>query len=74
MIQNTEAAGTAAQSSDAVAGGVWSGVGSFMLTVQVMTGFVNLGLVVVNLVLAVFGLFLMWPRIKKRWREIRDGE
>ncbi len=74
MMQTTEAAGAAAQSSDAVAGSVWSGVGSFMLAVQIMTGFANLGLVVINLILAVFGLFLMWPRIKKRWREIRDGE
>lgn len=62
------------QQSDTVAGAYLASTGGTMLTLQALTGFGSFLLIVVNLMLALGGLFLMWPRIVKRWREIRNPE
>jgi UPF0716 family protein affecting phage T7 exclusion len=64
----------AQQTSDTIAGALQVNVGTIMLAIQVATGFGNLLLIGLNLATVALGLFLMWPRIKKRWREIREGE
>lgn len=56
---------------DAIVGGGMAAAGSIGLTIQLVTDFAHLGVVLINILLGLGGLYLMWPRIRKRWQESR---
>ena len=54
--------------NDPAAGVLAAGGGSVGLFVQAMTSYTNLGVTILNLALAILGLYLIWPKVIKRWR------
>ncbi len=57
--------------TDTVAGGLATVAGSAGLTLQLVTNYANLGAIILNILLALGGLYLLWHRIKKVRREAR---
>jgi uncharacterized iron-regulated membrane protein len=58
--------------TDTLAGATAAAGGSGALTLQLATQYANFGVTVLNIILAVGGLYLMWPKIKKVWRDRRS--
>ena len=46
--------------------------GGAALTLQMLTNYANLGATVLNILLALGGLYLLWKKVKRSWRDDRD--
>ena len=55
--------------NDTVVGLTATGLGTGGLTVQVATQYASLAVIFLNILLALGGLYLLWPRIKKAYGE-----
>ncbi len=55
--------------SDIVVGGLAAAGGATGITFQVITNFANLTILVINLLVALGGLYLLWLRIRRQRRE-----
>lgn len=59
--------------ADAIIGTTSAAIGSGGITYQMVTQTLSVTALVVNLILAVAGGYLLWLRIRKAKRELRDG-